>query len=118
MEKVIKNHKSALISTAIAIGIQLVANLGVFINIDSILLLFAVALLVGCLGCFYCLSVLKKDVQLCGKLSMIVGPLVFILCLIDGFCGFTINMRFFGWISLINGPGLLIRGIKLSKYIN
>ncbi len=116
MEKKIKQQKSCLINVAICIALQIIANFGVYMKTDTYSLLFCGALVLACFGSFYCYSTIKKDVRLCGQLSMLVGPVVFILCLIDGFCGFTLKLRVLYWISLINGPIIFFNSFKLKQY--
>ena len=46
---------------------------------------------------------------------MLLGILTFCMGIADGFCGYTENFRFLGWLLLFNGPALVIRAIKLKK---
>lgn len=115
MEERVKKHKTNLISLAVTCFAIGGLNFHLFASGNMMLVAFNLMYFILGMGCLYSYNLISTNLKRCATLSLILGILTFCIGIADGFCGYTENFRFLGWLLLFNGPALAIRSIKLRK---
>ena len=120
MEKEIKSLTTNLLWILMAYIATIIFNLQLFSVGTLTHLLYGLTLL--CLGglTFYCLALIKKgNFKTSATISIIIGPIMTIMSLVEGFTDldlrFIQNVPFTGWIFIICGIIILVKGLKIKK---
>lgn len=123
MEKEIKNLTINLLVILIAYVATIMFNLQLFTIDTSSHMLYGLALVCLCGLTFYSLFLIKKgNVRTSATISMIIGPIMTIMGLVEGFTyvddRFIQNVPFTGWIFIICGIIIFVKAIKIKKISN
>lgn len=121
MEKNVKNYKTNLIVVVIAFIVAILTNLHLFTSGNKTHLLYALAMIIlGGLS-IYCLILIKNDIKTSTDIALIIGPIMTIMNLIEGFNygkGIIVNYRIASLFLMIGGILILINALKIKKTSN
>ena len=118
MEKVLKNYKSNLIILFICYVVAVLFNTHLFTNGSFIHLLYGFAMIILGGLTLYCLILINKDIMNSAKIATIIGPIMSIIALVEGFMygeGFIVNFRVVVLFIMIGGILLFNAGRKIKK---
>ena len=115
MEKELKNYKINLVIILICCVTTIILNTDLFTSGDILKILYGIIMIVLCGFTLFSIVLINSDLGKSGKIAMIIGPVMSILALIDGFLIITTNFRVVVWFLLIGGILLFNGGRKLKN---
>ena len=115
MGKELKNYKVNLVIILICHVVSILFNTNLFTDGEIFKLLYGIIMIVLCGFTLFSIVLINSDLGKSGKIAMIIGPVMSILALIDGFLIITTNFRVVVWFLLIGGILLFNGGRKLKN---
>ena len=117
MEKIIKNYKMNLTIILVCYVIAILFNTHLFTSGDIFKILYGITMIILGVVSLFSLILINKDINKSAQISMIIGPIMSILSLIEGFIygeGFIVNFRLSILIIMIGGI-LIFNGARKIK---